>query len=69
MDKKSALLQALYVRLQEKLGLPVIRTLTTRGFKTYEFSYHEAITKLERAKEPFGYQAIVNDLLAKALKL
>jgi len=70
MDKKSALLQALYVRLQEKLGLPVIRTLTTRGFKTYEFSYREAIYELalERAKEPFGYQAIVNDLLAKALK-
>jgi hypothetical protein len=71
LDKKSALLQALYHRLQEALELPKItKTLTTRGFKTYEFSYREAIYELalERAKEPFDYQKIVDSFLARALK-
>jgi hypothetical protein len=71
MDKKSALLQALFIRLQETLGLSkIIRTLTTRGFQTYEFSYREAIYELalEHAKEPFDYQKIVDSFLTRALK-
>jgi hypothetical protein len=71
MDKKSALLQALFIRLQETLGLSKItRTLTTRGFQTYEFSYREAIYELalEHAKEPFDYQKMVDSFLARALK-
>ena len=71
MDKKSALLQALFLRLEEKLGLPTTtKVLSARGFKTYEFAYREAIYELalEHAKEPFDYQKIVDSFLAKALK-
>jgi hypothetical protein len=69
LDKKSALLRALLIKLQEQLGL-ASKPLTTRGFKTYEFAYLEAIyaLALERAKEPFDYQKIVDGLLTKALK-
>jgi hypothetical protein len=71
MDKKSALLQALLFKLREKLGLPSTReALTTRGFKTYEFSYREAVYELalQHAKEPFDYQKIVDSFLKRALK-
>ena len=71
MDKKSALLQALYIKLQEKLGIkPVNKSLPTRGFKTYEFAYREAIYELlsQHAKEAFEYRPIVNGFLDKALK-
>ena len=67
MDKKSALLQALLSRLREKLNLPASDKLTARGFKTYEFALREAVytIALERAKEPFDYQKIVDDFLSR----
>jgi len=71
MDKKSALLQALYIQLQEKLGIkPVKKTLSTRGFKSYEFAYREAVYELisQHAKEAFEYRPIVNGFIEKALK-
>lgn len=71
MDKTSALLRALLVKLREQLGLPSAGVApTTRGFKTYEFSYREAIYELalERAKEPFDYQKIMDGFLAGAAK-
>jgi hypothetical protein len=70
MDKKSALLQALYVQLQRKLDLPKIKeTVDRRGFKTYEFAYREAIYDLltKHAKQPFEYRPIVNSFLGRAL--
>ena len=71
MDRKSALLKALYTRLREKLGLPDEgKGIETRGFKTYEFAYREAIYRLalDHAKEYFDYQRVVNDFLDRALK-
>jgi hypothetical protein len=70
MDKKSALLLALLTRLREKLGAAEDGPLTTKGFKTYEFALREALytLALERAKETFDYQRIVDDFLSKALK-
>jgi aminopeptidase C len=71
MDKKSALLRALYLALQEKLGSKPVKTaLPARGFKTYEFAYREAIYELalERAKEPFEYVPIVDSFLNRAMK-
>ncbi|HEV2863054.1 MAG TPA: hypothetical protein VGX48_18710 [Pyrinomonadaceae bacterium] len=69
MDKKSALLRALYFSLREKLGLPAEK-LTTMGFKTYERAYLEAVYTLayERAKEPFDYEKAVDDFMSKALR-
>lgn len=70
LDKKSALLRALYVQLQKKLGLPQIKeTVETRGFKTYEFAYREAIYDLlsEHASKPFEYRPIINGFLERAL--
>jgi hypothetical protein len=69
MDKKSALLQALYTRLQEKLGIPHKEEgVTKRGFKTYEFTFREAIydLALEHSAQSFDYQKIVNDFLDRA---
>ncbi|MFL6332033.1 MAG: hypothetical protein ACJ754_01670 [Pyrinomonadaceae bacterium] len=70
LDKKSALLRALHSRLSEKLGQPANGQLSTRGFKTYEFALREAIYSLalERAKEPFDYQKVVDEFLARGLK-
>jgi len=66
MDKKSALLQMLYQRLQIKLGInPVKAQVNAKGFKTYEFAYREAIYALlsERAKSNFHCTLIVNTML------
>jgi aminopeptidase C len=71
MDKKSALLRALYLALQEKLGSKPVKTgLPTRGFKTYEFAYREAIYELalEHATEPFEYVPIVDSYLSRAMR-
>jgi aminopeptidase C len=68
MDKKSALLRALHTKLREKLGLPPEK-LTTKGFKTYEFAYAQAVYRLaeERATKPFDYEKIVDEFMSKAL--
>lgn len=70
MDKKSALLYGLLTRVREKLGEPPPQQKVKTDFPTYEFAYRSALYELllERAKEPFGYQVIVNDFLNKALK-
>lgn len=71
MDKKSALLRALYTQLQNKLGLNDAKDeVTTKGFKTYEFAYRKAIYELalEHAKEPFEYVPIIESFLNRALK-
>lgn len=55
MDKKSALLKALLMRLQDKLGISdAKKELGTKGFQTYEFAYRQALYELlsEKAKEP-----------------
>jgi hypothetical protein len=70
MDETSALLRALYLRLLEKLGLPAKPRPPKTDFQTYDFAYRSAIYELllERAKEPFKYQPVVQEFLSKALK-
>ncbi len=70
MDRKSALLRALYHSIQEKLGLPKDEKPPETDFKTYDFAYRAAIYELvgRHAKEPFEYQPIVNQFLGGALK-
>jgi len=70
MDRKSAILQALYAKVQEKLGLPLQHKKPETDFDTYEFAYRTALYKLlrEYAKEPFEYRPIVNSFLKRALK-
>jgi hypothetical protein len=70
MDKKSALLRALYLSLQEKLGVPKAEKPPTTDFKTYDFAYRAAIYELvsSHAKEPFEYQPIINQFIDGALK-
>jgi hypothetical protein len=70
MDGKSALLRALYLSLQEKLGVPKAEEPPATDFKTYDFAYRAAIYELVdgHMKEPFEYQPIVNRFLDGALK-
>jgi hypothetical protein len=70
MDRKSALLRALYLSIQEKLGVPKVEEPPATDFKTYDFAYRAAIYELvsRHAKEPFEYQPIINQFLGGALK-
>ena len=70
MDGKSALLQALYMKVREKLDLPVEQKKPDTDFDTYEFAYRTALYKLlgEHAKEPFDYRPVVNSFLDRVLK-
>lgn len=70
MDKKSALLRALFSAVREKLGMTKFRRKVETDFPTYEFAYRSALYELlfEHAKEPFQYQPVVNDFLRRALK-
>lgn len=70
MDRKSALLRALYLTVREKLGLPASHKKPKTDFDTYEFAYRTALYELlsERAKEPFEYRPVVNSFLERALK-
>ena len=70
MDKQSALLRALYLRLQQRLGVPQSREPVRTDFPTYAFAYRTALYELinDHAKEPFEYRPLVEDFLKRALK-
>src|ERR1051325_8235124 len=61
MDGKSALLRALYLSIQERLGVPKVETPPATDFKTYDFAYRVAVYELinRHAKEPFEYRPII----------
>jgi hypothetical protein len=70
MDGKSALLRALYLSIQERLGVQKVETPPATKFDTYSFAYRSAVYELifQHMKEPFEYQPIVNAFIEGTLK-